>query len=84
MVNDRLSIFSANHDYREGYGAMVGAQSFTNGTACTAVRFRIPLGAGFSEKCHVSPFSILGHCFDDVSLGKARNLQMLRLTQVKK
>ena len=27
-----------------------------------AVRFRIPLGAGFSEKYHVSPFSILGHC----------------------
>ena len=27
-----------------------------------AVRFRIPLGAGFSEKYHVSPLSILGHC----------------------
>ena len=26
-----------------------------------AVRFRIPLGAGFSEKYHVSPLSILGH-----------------------
>ena len=27
-----------------------------------AVRFRIPLGAGFSEKYHVFPLSILGHC----------------------
>ena len=47
----------------------------------SAVRFRIPLDAGFSEKDHVSPLSILGHCFDAVSLGKA--LQMLHLTQVK-
>ena len=29
-----------------------------------AVRFRIPLGAGFSGKYHVSLLSILGHCFD--------------------
>ena len=49
----------------------------------SAVRFRIPLGAGFSEKYHVSLLSILGHCFDVVSLGKALNPQMLRLTQVK-
>ena len=27
-----------------------------------AVRFRIPLGAGFSEKYHVPPLTILGHC----------------------
>ena len=27
-----------------------------------AERFRIPRGAGFSEKYHVSPLSILGHC----------------------
>ena len=27
-----------------------------------AVQFRIPLGAAFSEKYHVSPLSILGHC----------------------
>ena len=27
-----------------------------------AVRFRIPLGAEFSEKYHVSPLSILGRC----------------------
>ena len=26
------------------------------------VRFRIPPGAGFSEKYHVSPLSILRHC----------------------
>ena len=36
-----------------------------------AARFRIQLGAGFSEKNHVSPLSILGHCFHVVSLGKA-------------
>ena len=47
-----------------------------------AARFRIPLGAEFSEKYHVSPLSILGHCFDVVSLGKAFNPQMLHLTQV--
>ena len=48
-----------------------------------AVRFRILLGAGFSKKYHVSPLSILGHCFDVVSLGKALNPQLLHLTQVK-
>ena len=48
-----------------------------------AVRFRIPFGAGFSEKYHVSPLSILGHRVDVVSLGKALNPQMLHLTQVK-
>ena len=48
-----------------------------------AVRFLIPLGAGFSEKYHVSPLSILGHCEDVVSLGKALRLRMLHLTQVK-
>ena len=49
----------------------------------SAVRFRIPLGAGFSDKFNVSPLSILGHCFDVVSLGKALNPQMLHLTRVK-
>ena len=48
-----------------------------------AVRFRIPLGAGLSEKYHVYLLSILGHRFDVVSLGKALNTQMLHLTQVK-
>ena len=48
-----------------------------------AVRFRIPLGAGFSEKYNVSPLSILGHCFDVVTLGRILNPQMLHLTQVK-
>ena len=47
-----------------------------------AVQFRIPLGAGFSEK-YVTPLSILGLCFNVVSLGKALNPQMLHLTQVK-
>ena len=31
------------------------------------MRFRVPLGAGFSEKYHVSPLSILWHCFYVVS-----------------
>ena len=48
-----------------------------------AVRFRIPLGTGFTEKHHVSPLSILGQSFDVVSLGKTFNPQMLHLTQVK-
>ena len=42
-----------------------------------AVRFRIPLGAGFSKKFHVSSLSIFWHCFDVVSMGKALNPQML-------
>ena len=44
-----------------------------------AMRFRTPLGAGFSDKYHVSPLSILGQCFDVVSLDKALHLQMLHL-----
>ena len=48
-----------------------------------AVRFRIPLSAGFSKKYHFSLLSILGHCFDVVSLDKALNPRMLHLTQVK-
>ena len=47
-----------------------------------AVRFRIPLGVGFSEKYPVSPHSILGHSFDVVSLGKALYPHMFHLTQV--
>ena len=43
-----------------------------------AVRFRIPLGAGFSEKYRISPL-----CFDVVSLRNALNPQMFHLTQVK-
>ena len=43
-----------------------------------AVRFRIPLGAGY----HVSPLSILGHYFDVVSLDKTLHPHMLHLTQV--
>ena len=48
-----------------------------------AVRFRIPLDAGFLEKYNVSPLSMLGHCSDVLSLGEAPNPQMLHLTQVK-
>ena len=41
------------------------------------VRFRTPLGAGFLEKYHVFPISILGHCFDAMYFGKTRHPQML-------
>ena len=37
--------------------------------ACRFVIFTVTLGAGFFEKCRISPFSVLGHCFDVVSLG---------------
>ena len=47
-----------------------------------AVQFRIPLGAGFSEKHRVSFFSILVHCFDVLSLAKALYLQMHHLTRI--
>ena len=49
----------------------------------TTVRCRIPLGAGFSDKYHVSPLSILGHCFDVVYVGKTLIAQMFHLTQGK-
>ena len=51
-------------------------------TSLLAVQFRIPVVAGFLEKFHVSPLSILGHYFDVVSLGKALYPRMLHLTQV--
>ena len=47
-----------------------------------AVRFRILLGAKFSEEYHVSALSILGHYFDVVSLGKTLYPHMFDLTQV--
>ena len=67
--------------HRYGHGVMVKLGALP--MSLPAVRFRIPLGAGISEKYHVSPFSILGHCFDVVSSGKALYPQMLHLTQVK-
>ena len=37
-----------------------------------AARVRGSIGAGFSEKCHASPLSTLGHCgINVVSLDKA-------------
>ena len=60
---------------------MVGALNFS--MSLPAVRFRTPLGAGFSEKYHVSPISISEHSFDVVSLGKTLHPQLLHLTQVK-
>ena len=47
------------------------------------VRFRTSIGEEFSDKCHVSPLSILEHCCDVVSLDKAPHHQILHLTQVK-
>ena len=51
-------------------------------TLLPAIQIRVPFGAGFLEKYHVSPISILKHCFDVVSLGKALNPQILHLNQV--
>ena len=48
----------------------------------SAARFRVSLGAGFSEKYHVSPLSSLGHCGNVVYLGKALYSQVLHFTQV--
>ena len=45
-------------------------------------RFRTPLSAGFLKKYYVSHLSILGHCFDVVSMGKALYPHMLHLAQV--
>ena len=61
---------------------MVRAWRSADVAACRAVSN--PIGAGFSEKYHISPLSILGHCEDGVSLGKTLHPQMLHLTQVKK
>ena len=60
-------------DQRAGEGALP--------MSLPSMRFRIPLSAGFSEKYHVFPLSILGHCFDVVFLGKALHPHMLHLTQ---
>ena len=57
-------------------GSIARAQSFAN-------EVLNPIGAGFSEKYHVSRLSILGHCFDVMSLGKALNPHLVHLTQVK-
>ena len=46
------------------------------------VQFRAPLGAGFSEKYHVSPLLILGHRFGVVSLRKTLYPHMLHFTQI--
>ena len=45
---------------REVHGAMVRAWHSADVAACRAVS--ITLGAGFSEKYHISPLPILGHC----------------------
>ena len=47
-----------------------------------AMRFLIPLGAGFSENIMFLPLSILGHYFDVVSLCKALYPHILHFTQV--
>ena len=57
----------------------IATPSFANVTAC--LWLRIPLDAGFSDKYHVSPLSILEPYFV-VSLDKALYLHMLLLTQM--
>ena len=47
-----------------------------------AVRSRTRLGAEYSEKCHVSPLSMFGHCFDVVYVDKTRYPHMLHLSHV--
>ena len=64
---------------RKGRGAMVREWRFAN---VLAVRFRSPLGAGFSEKYNFHPLSILGHCLDVVFFGKALYPHMFHFTQV--
>ena len=43
------------------------------------VRFRTRLGAGFLEKCHVSPLSMFGHCFDVMLRTWARHVTLTSL-----
>ena len=48
-----------------------------------AARVRDPLGAGFSEKCHVFPLSTLRHRgINVVSLGETFYHQVFHFTQV--
>ena len=47
------------------------------------MRFGIQLVQDFQKKYHVSRHSILRHCFDVMSLGKALNPHLVHLTQVK-
>ena len=67
--------------FRERHSAMIRAWSLS--MSLPAVQFRILFGAGFSKKYHVSPLSILGHCFDVVSLGKARHSTLKCFTWLK-
>ena len=60
---------------------MVRARTFANVSACRAVS-NPALSRIFREISHFS-LSILGRCFDVLSLGKTLNPQMLHLTQVK-
>ena len=83
-----LQIFMANFinimtpNTLPGRGVVIWLERGALPMSLPAVRFRIQLGAGFSEKHHVSPLSILGHYFDAVSLGKALYPHMVHLTQV--
>ena len=77
---DDCLVYRPIRSLERGRGAIVKALSFANVTACRAVSN--PLGAGFSEKYHVSPLSILRHYFDVVALGNALYPYMLHLTQV--
>ena len=58
--------------FSDGHGAMARAWGFADVAAYRAV----------SEKYHFSPFLILGHCLDIVSLGKALQSQILSTLHV--
>ena len=60
------------------HGTMLGARRLP--ISLSAVRFRTLFGAGFSEKYRVSLRTILGHCFDGVSMGKALHSQIFQMS----
>ena len=60
---------------KEGRGTMVERGPLF--MSLPALWFRIPIGTEFSMKYNVSPLSILGNCFDVVSLGKVLHPQVL-------
>ena len=69
------TIYEQTGAFREGHGTMVGAWH----CRCLSCGFESRL----VQDAHVPLLSILGHCFEVVSLGKAHHPQMLHLTQVK-
>ena len=74
-----ISPFTADHDNRRFNLFYSAIKSLLLGKKCVpmsppAVRFRIPLGAGFSGKYHVSPLSILGYWGNEYLIGRDGNV----------